>query len=256
MNGKSTLYVVLSLCVCLVCVSCGIRSRDNREKEIATVERKVRYFSKVQVEAPCNVFYVQSDSSCVKVSGKRDQLSNLVTVHEGDMLIIRLKMFHNNFLISGDEFSDTNVYVYSPDLTDVILKSSGMFSAVKPVDTDVLRVKLTGSGDMSFGRVVCDNLSVELRGSGNIEIDSVRGVTSSVSLLGAGNVKINQYKFTDSRFRLLGVGDIDATFEDCNRVECDLMGVGNMNLDGNVRRLSQNVKGTGNINTDSLKVSR
>lgn len=254
MNRKSTLYVVFCLCVCVVCVSCGIHPRDNKGEETATVERKVRYFSKIQVEAPCNVYYVQSDSLCVKVSGKRDRLSDLVTVHEGDLLIIRLKMFKNNFMISGDEFSDMNVYVYSPDLTDVTLKSSGMFSAAKPVDTDVLSVKLTGSGNMSFDMVVCDNLSVELRGSGNIEMDSVRGVTSSVSLLGAGNVKIHQYKFTDSRFSLLGVGDIDATLNDCNRVECNLMGVGNMNLDGNVRNLSQNVKGTGNINTDNLKV--
>ena len=164
--------------------------------------------------------------------------------------------FKNNFLISGDDFSDMNVYVYSPDLTGVTLKSSGSFSVEKPVDTDNLSVELTGSGNMSFDRVVCDNLSVELRGSGNIEMDSVRGVTSSVSLLGAGNVKINQYKFTDSRFSLLGVGDIDATLNDCNRVECNLMGVGNMNLEGNVRNISQNVKGTGSINTDNLKVTR
>lgn len=256
MNGKSTLYVVLSLCVCLVCVSCVVHPRDNKSEETATVERKVRYFSKVQVEAPCNVYYVQSDSLCVKVSGKRDRLSDLVTVHEGDRLIIRLKMFKNNFLISGDDFSDMNVYVYSPDLTDVTLKSSGSFSVEKAVDTDNLSVELTGSGNMSFDRVVCDNLSVELRGSGNIEMDSVRGVTSSVSLLGAGNVKINQYKFADSRFSLLGVGDIDATLNDCNRVECNLMGVGNMNLEGNVRNISQNVKGTGSINTDNLKVTR
>ena len=69
-------------------------------------------------------------------------------------------------------------------------------------------------------------------------------------------VKINQYKFADSRFSLLGVGDIDATLNDCNRVECNLMGVGNMNLEGNVRNISQNVKGTGSINTDNLKVTR
>lgn len=258
MNRISTLYGVLVLCVCLVCISCGGMKRNGKSERRIAVERKVRYFSQIEVEAPCNVYYVQSDSLCVRVHAEGDAVdavSDIVTVHDGNKLVIRPKMFRRN-LLSGNDMSGLDVYVYSPDLTDVMFKSSGTFKVLKPVDTDTLRVRLTGSGNVSFGRVMCDNLVVALEGSGNIDIDSVRGVTSYVSLLGAGNVNVRQYKFTDSRFRLMGVGDMNATLEDCNHVECELMGVGNMTLRGTARSLSQNKKGTGNINTDELKFSR
>lgn len=255
MNRISVLYGMLALGACLVCVSCGNvwKSRDRKEP-VVTVERKVRYFSKIEVEYPCDVIFAQSESLYVSVSGTRDAVNGIVTVHDGDRLVIRPKMLPG-MLLPARLSSVANIYVSSPDLTDVMFKTAGSFRVTGPLDTDTLRVRLTGSGDVWFGRIVCDALSVELEGSGNVSIDSVRGVSSYVSLLGAGNVKVRQYKFADSRLRLMGVGDMDATFEDCNRVECELMGVGNMNLRGTVRSLSQNKKGTGSINTDELRFS-
>lgn len=56
MNRISVLYGMLALGACLVCVSCGNvwKSRDRKEP-VVTVERKVRYFSKIEVEYPCDV---------------------------------------------------------------------------------------------------------------------------------------------------------------------------------------------------------
>ena len=93
MNRISVLYGMLALGACLVCVSCGNvwKSRDRKEP-VVTVERKVRYFSKIEVEYPCDVIFAQSDSLYVSVSGTRDAVNGIVTVHDGDRLVIRPKM--------------------------------------------------------------------------------------------------------------------------------------------------------------------
>ena len=239
----------------LLMVSCHFRDKDEicvAEKELVTVSLKANYFSEILVDAPYEVDFVQGNSASIRIEGKKDEVSNVITVCKGERLIIKNKLFAN--AIVSDRKSDVKIYVTSPDLTEVTVKGLGNFRVMDKIDTDTLRVNLLGAGDVKFDNVVCDVLYTVLKGSGDISMNTVEGVSASVCLIGAGDIDLNLLKMRYTDVKLIGVGDIEINFDSCKFAKCALVGVGDIKLKGNLNAFEKEKKGTGTINVDELKV--
>ena len=254
--NKVLLFVsVLFLASC----SCG---RDNTSFSFVhsgpqiTESRSLRGFEKIEVLGSPTVYYQQADSFSVQVKGDKSAVERILTEVSGSTLTIRNKgkMGLVNVQIGGID-GHAAVYVTSPDLIGVRLSGSGDFISEKPVDTDVMDISLKGSGDIRFAKLLCDRCNVGLVGSGDANIAQLDARESDISLTGSGDINIRQQHVAATRISLRGSGDVDVEFgPECGSVDALLQGSGDIDLKGQVQRMNKEKRGSGDIDTDDLKV--
>ena len=97
-------------------------------------------------------------------------------------------------------------------------------------------ISLKGSGDIQFDDIICDQVNVSLVGSGDVELKNVKTLRSTVELVGSGDVKVH--------------------FDDSGAVESHLTGSGDITLTGSIQNYKSNVRGSGDMHTDDLRVNK
>ena len=206
---------LLLMAVAMLSTSC-VNMKVGLEGDVATEFRPLKGFEKIEISGSPNVYYAQADSFSVKVRGPKDGLENILT-----------------------------------DVNDGTLS----FTAERRIDTDQMEVVLRGSGDMRIKDLICDACHVELVGSGDIGIDRLETKESDVTLVGSGDIAIGLWRVLSTRLSLKGSGDIKASFnEDCQAVDSELRGSGDITLRGVVSRFNMHKTGSGDIDTDQLRI--
>lgn len=224
------LFVLLMLA--MASSSCSYRVKFAKVNELKSLMEQVSPFERIEVIGSPTVYYVQGDSVSVRAEGPEDAMSRLRLSSREGVLVIEPRDKLIDF--GSDGIGKVTVYVSSPDLIGVSLKGSGDFKCEGPLDTDTLTLSLVGSGDIHLRSLVCDYVQAEL--------------------VGSGDIKLKQTATKWARFSLVGSGDMEARFDRCRQVSCELRGSGDMELRGTVDRLTQQVSGSGDIDTSKLRV--
>ena len=235
MNRKIQFLTMMTVLIGLTsCTSCKV-SRWHVETSQASETRTLRGFERIELLGSLDVKYQQADSFSVEVSAPEQYLDKVETIVEGNRLVLRMKgdgKFINFGVSDGD---GVKVYVTSPDLIGVTLRGSGDFECVHLVDTDNLDITLNGSGDIKFADVICDRVNVSLVGSGDVDMREVKTLWAGVSVVGSGDVKMR--------------------FENSGKVEANITGSGDITLKGTVSNYQYNVRGSGDMHTEELKIT-
>ncbi len=235
MNRKIQFLTMMAVLIGLTsCTSCKV-SRWHVETSQASETRELSGFERIELQGSLDVKYQQADSFSVEVSAPEQYLDKVETIVEGNRLVLRMKgdgKFINFGVSDGD---GVKVYVTSPDLIGVTLRGSGDFECVHLVDTDNLDITLTGSGDIKFADVICDRVNVSLVGSGDVDMREVKTLWAGVSVVGSGDVKMR--------------------FENSGKVETNITGSGDITLKGTVSNYQYNVRGSGDMHTEELKIT-
>ena len=235
MNRKIQFLTMMAVLIGLTsCTSCKV-SRWHVETSQASETRELSGFERIELQGSLDVKYQQADSFSVEVCAPEKYLDKVETIVEGNRLVLRMKgdgKFINFGVSDGD---GVKVYVTSPDLIGVTLRGSGDFECVHLVDTDNLDITLNGSGDIKFADVICDRVNVSLVGSGDVDMREVKTLWAGVSVVGSGDVKMR--------------------FENSGKVEANITGSGDITLKGTVSNYQYNVRGSGDMHTEELKIT-
>lgn len=245
---------ILLMAAAMLSTSC-VNMKIGMDGDVVSEFRPLKGFEKIEINGSPNVYYTQADTFSVKVRGPKDAMENILTdVNDGTLSIRnRGKMGVVNIVINDEDQAE--IYVTSPDLISVRLSGSGDFTSEKRVDTDQMEIVLRGSGDMSIKDLICDACRVELVGSGDIDISRLETKESDVTLIGSGDIAIDQWRVLSTHLSLKGSGDIKVGFnEGCQAVNSELRGSGDITLRGVVSRFSMQKTGSGDIDTDQLKI--
>lgn len=189
------------------------------------------YFNKIVLDGALDVEFSQASRGGVAVKGRKSIVENVKVKVKNQTLYLSLDE-KDWFRVDRSEKAD--IYVSSPDLISVVMRGAGDFEAKNLLDTDTLNVELNGAGNIDFDRIVCDEAYLVVKGAGNLEVDKLTANRTKIAMLGVGNA--------------------DVDFKNAGHVDCLLSGVGNIDLEGTVKSLSKNVRGTGNIDTTELMV--
>lgn len=245
------LSVLLALCSC---TTSGLKVSYS-DSDAVTQSRSLNGFEKITVLGSPTVYYTQADSFSVSVKGPSDYVDNILTDVDDGTLTIRNKgkvgMVNVGFI--GDRH--LSVFVTSPDLVGVCVSGSGDLISRSKVDTDVMDIQLRGSGDIEISDLICDRCNVELVGSGDLDIDHLDTREVTATLVGSGDIDINQANVVNTRLWLRGSGDIEVNFlGGCSSVDAELLGSGDITLKGQVKNVSKQKRGSGDIDTSKLRV--
>ena len=193
--------------------------------------KSLPYFNKIVLDGALDVEFSQASRGGVAVKGRKSIVENVKVKVKNQTLYLSLDE-KDWFRVDHSEKAD--IYVSSPDLISVVMRGAGDFEAKNLLDTDTLNVELNGAGNIDFDRIVCDEAYLVVKGAGNLEVDKLTANRTKIAMLGVGNA--------------------DVEFKNAGHVDCLLSGVGNIDLEGTVKSLSNNVRGTGNIDTTELMV--
>ena len=229
---KKVLFAIVALALFASCkfdVTKSVTVGPNVEES-----RQLKNFERIALFGSMDVKYAQADSFSVKVNGPSDIVEKVETIVEGNVLKVKVKD-GNRFVHFGSiDSGNVTVYVTSPDFLGINLMGSGDFMSVSPLDTDTLTIDLKGSGNIYFKDIICDRVDV--------------------SLIGSGDVEVNNVKTQQARLDVIGSGDIDMGFDNSGSVDAQVKGSGDITMKGTVRQMNKLVRGSGDIDTDDLRI--
>lgn len=228
--------VLLSLMALGMLTSCVNLHYSRSTKAVAEDNRQLKGFERIELLGSLDVKYQQADTFSVVVMAPLKVIDDVETRVEGNKLIVNMKGSNKFLNIGVSDSEDVTVYVTSPDFLGIELKGSGDFECKQLLDTDNLDISLKGSGDIKFDDVICDQVNVSLVGSGDVELKNVKMLRSYVDLVGSGDVKVR--------------------FDESGSVESRLTGSGDITLSGNVENYKSTVRGSGDMHTGGLRISK
>ena len=231
---KKVLLAVLAIGALASCSCHGLRVNWTRTQAHGEETRSVTGFERIELLGSLDVKYMQGDSFSVKVDAPVEVIIDVETRVEGNVLKVNMKGDGNWINFGVTDSRNVTVYVTSPDFLGITLRGSGDFECQRLLDTDRLDIVLNGSGDIRFDDVICDRIDVSLVGSGDVDVKNVKTLASSVNLIGSGDIKM--------------------AFDDSGTVESNLTGSGDITLSGYVKEYRSNVRGSGDMHTDELKI--
>lgn len=225
------LAISLVVCLSMLAVSCSRTFHPSGPMSSRTVS--ATNFNKISNLGVYDVYYQQGDTFKVELKGPREIIKRIDVRVKGNTLYI--DQHGVNLFFNDDDANKTGIYVMSPDILGISQIGTGSIIC-KSIDTDCLDLNLQGTGDIDLDYVICDELYADLAGTGDIDVD-----------------KLTSPK---TRVRLAGTGDISIHFVHSGAVKAELAGTGDITLSGDVQQFVNRQAGTGDINTDGLRVGK
>ena len=244
---KNVFLMALAVVIIALCSCRGVRVNAGRSQQFSK-QLSVKGFNRIQVDGSMDVIYTQDSTWSVKVVGPKESLP-LVKADVSDDGTLELSEIEDHRL-NIDFFSyneGVKIYVSSPDLLGVSLIGSGDFYSKGNIDTDNLDVDLVGSGDILFGKVVCDSCKSELSGSGDLKMSHLTASYLSAECDGSGDAIYRNVQSLKTLASLSGSGDVILDFLKGDEVEADLSGSGDLKVNGTFNHLSQDKSGSGDL---------
>ena len=223
--------VVIALAALLVS-SCVVRYHSNekvRPLPAANKEIGVKYFNTISMAGGVDVIYTQGTRNFVNFQGPESSLKHYAIDVKGETL--RIAPRDNHFNVFGDD-EDVKIIVSSTDLVEVKIAGGCNFMMNTPLDTDNLKLKVAGSGDIELENVICDNISCDIAGSGEIKINNITTGKAQLSIAGSGDMAMNFLK--------------------CGSVLAKIAGSGDIKLKGKTEHFDSKIAGSGTVDTSEL----
>ena len=205
-------------------------------------ERAVKPFTGVSNTCPFDVYYEQCDEQYVIVEGDEEFFDRLHTdVRRGVLEISIDPQRYRNVRL--------RVRVGSPEINQLVMTGSGSIICKSDIEADgELILRLSGSGDLIAGKILCDNLRSSVAGSGCLKTGSIDADGVDVNVAGSGDWTSPRIKADNLSLSVAGSGDIEITNVNIDdNLSASVAGSGDIDVSGHARNVTAKVAGSGDI---------
>ncbi len=175
--------------------------------QAATVkeERKVRSFEGISLALSADVDLRQGNETKVVLEGPSDFLAKVETVTEGGILKIRFYKKYNGWRTPSGRI---RIHITTPDIKSLTVTGSGKIEAVTPVNAgNVLKMLVTGSGDIRIKDLTAKGVKMAVTGSGTIRVAGQETGQEEIVITGSGDVHAENLPARDAKVSITGSGD-------------------------------------------------
>jgi hypothetical protein len=236
-------YSLIALLFSGVTVAMAIPARPAVTNLSDIVDRHLSGFHAVDVAGSFDVYITQGPSESVKVKAPDEVMNRIVTEVSGGVLKIYNK---NQNFHWGDMFGwhkKIVIYVVISDVDAVILSGSGDVYFKDGLRAAALRLRVSGSGDMS-GRIEAKTLESSVSGSGDMTLHGTAG-SSSVDLVGSGDYMARDLATQSTSVVVTGSGDAEVNASD--KIDAAVHGSGDIRYTGGAHHINSSKSGSGDI---------
>lgn len=251
-SRKITTFAAALACG-LVATRAGMAQPQPQAGGAVTETRPVGAFSAVELSGPWHVVIDVQGKPGLSLTGRRDELDEIVTEMRGDTLLVHSRNhvgFNLHFNV-GRHHDEPTVHITAAQLKSLRMNGSGDVE-LNRVQGDVLTIADSGSGDLAASGAV-RQLSVSNGGSGDLDLRDLAAADVKLDMNGSGDVHLAGLTNSLSA-EVNGSGDLSADGLRVSRVETRLRGSGDVHLAGSSRELRLESSGSGDFDGCNLAV--
>ena len=191
--------------------------------------REVSPFTEISLKIGANVHLKQGKTQLVEIKCEESTAEKLITEVNGKTLVIRYK---SETWFSSWHPGEVDVYITIPQIDGLYLSGSGSIISEGEINSRILDVVLSGSGEVKLAELKADKVSSTLSGSGNIRLSGGGNATEFKAIIsGSGNIKAIDFPAGDVNVKISGSGNCTVNAE--KNLVVRLSGSGNVTYKGN-----------------------
>jgi hypothetical protein len=196
--------------------------------------REVKPFKKIEVSGSATVVYTQSDTVIVKVEADKDEINNVYTTFEGDILIIKAKGSFNH---------PYKVYVFGNTLSHLTISGASKFTTPGSINADSLAMVVSGASDVNV-KTKSSLVDVTLSGASVITLEgNTQALHSNVS--GASSLKAYKLNAITSDVKVSGAST--AKIFAAEKINANATGSSTVKFKGDPKEVSAEASGSSSV---------
>ena len=208
----------------------------------STQKREVSAFTEISLRNTANVHLKQGDKQLVEVKGDATTLEKLITEVNNRTLIIRYPV---DRLFNKWTAGSVDIYITLPQIDALTVSGSGSIFSAGNIESRILNLTLSGSGEIKLGGIMADKVSLTLSGSGNVQLTGQQNVPEFKAVVsGSGNVKAIDLPVSQVDVKIAGSGNVWVHAID--RLKAVVVGSGDVIYRGNPS-VETSIAGSGNV---------
>ncbi len=207
--------------------------------------REVSAFTEVSLRISATVHLKQGDTQSVEVKGSEATLAKVITEVNERRLVIR---YPNESRFSKWNPGNIDIYITIPQIDGLTISGSGSIISEGNIDSRILELIISGSGDIKLDGLKGDKVSAAISGSGNIHLLGKQASNElKATISGSGNVKAIDFPTDIVDVKISGSGN--CWVNSVKNLIVRLSGSGNVIYRGNPS-VDSNISGSGKVRAE------
>ena len=170
-----------------------------------TQTRTLSAFTQISLKIGANIHLRQGDTQLVEVKGEEATLRKLVTEINGRTLVVK---YPSDTWFNKWNPGKVDLYITMPQIDELLILGSGSIIADEKIDSRILNLIISGSGDIKISELNSSKVSAAISGSGNIQLSGkIPAAELKAVVSGSGNVKAIDFPANDVNVKIGGSGN-------------------------------------------------
>ena len=209
-------------------------------------KRDVSAFTEISLKIGANVHLKQGNTQSVEVKGDESTLSKLITEVNNRALVIK---YPSDTWFSKWNPGHVDIYVTIPQIDGLTISGSGSIVADDQIESRILNLILSGSGDIKLTDLNAEKVTATLSGSGNVQLSGKKKAAEfKATISGSGNVKAIDFPAVNVDVKISGSGNCWVNSE--KNLIARLAGSGNIIYRGDPL-VDSGIVGSGNVKKEN-----
>lgn len=193
---------------------------------VVTETRSVREFTELEFGVPGELEFIESQQQQIVIEAQRNIADVIETYVSGNEL--RIKVKDNKRIRTSDP---VRIIVQAPNVHSFAVSGSGSMTINNMQPTDMMRLKLSGSGKIVGQKLESESLEARISGSGSIEVLAGSVDHEDVNISGSGSVNLVDVMAKKASTQTSGSGNIRLNVSD--ELDVKISGSGDVFYKGN-----------------------
>ena len=219
----------------------GIGGAQQGSGAVKTEDRKLGDFQSVSIKFPAEITIQQGSAVSAKVTADDNLLPQLNTEVRDGVLYIENK--EKDWDLRVDPSRTVKIMLTVKDLNEIRFSSAGIVT-VDGLETEDLRIVLSGAGEFRLNDVKLGALDATLSGAGNIQASGSADVLK-LTISGLGSFDAPNLQTLQADIRISGAGSARVRVKD--QLAAHVSGAGSVDYYGSPT-VERNISGAGSVN--------
>ena len=233
---KKAIILFTAVFILFSLMSCN----DFKSDSITSKTYDISEFSSLNLELIGEVFYEQSDSAYLNISGSSNLIDALQVSDDNGTLSIKLR---NKQKFTGKK--KLVVKVGSPHLSKVNFESIGTLRFKNKFIGDEVSINNKGVGEIVIDDFQVEKFNLNSKSIGSIKIKGTSNMTS-INSVGLGEIDASEFKSKKVKVVSEGMENLSVYAEDS--IDITMKGLGNINYYGNPAEVKTDISKLGKVN--------
>ncbi|HEY8398167.1 MAG TPA: head GIN domain-containing protein [Flavihumibacter sp.] len=232
-------FAVVLLALSGILMSLGSCTKVNGRGPVISETRNVSNFDRIDFETSGRLYFRQAPTPRIEIRAQRNILEVIESrVRDGELKI----KIENNTIIHSH--APIEVYVEGPALREMEVDGSGDVYISDPLDTDELKVEVSGSGKIDIVDLNAPRFEARIAGSGDIIVRNGEGDRGKLRVSGSGDINMVNFRTRIMETETSGSGDMRVWVTD--ELDAKISGSGSVIYKG-APQVKLKVSGSGSV---------